>query len=145
MTKTYTVASSCINVTGGRYKSNSPMSAGRKAATKLFKKAEKSPKYKSLKKITFCIRETTKGGDKKSFDYVATRVKLAKPLVREIDGVQIVNKYKTVVKAVAHKPIKPCKKPTKPKAVKPKKSSSKKSSSKKSRSMKGGNCGCDAS
>lgn len=144
MTKTYTVESSCINVTGGRYKSKNPMSAGRKAASRLFKKAEKSPKYRSLKKITFCIREATQGSDKKTFDYEATRVRLAKPLVRVIDGVEIVNKFKTVVKAVAHKPIKPCKKPTKPtksaKTVKPKKSVSKKSK----KSMKGGNCGCDA-
>lgn len=141
MTKTYTVESSCINVTGGRYKSKNPMSAGKKAATRLFKKAEKSPKYKSLKKITFCIREATQGSDKKTFDYEATRVRLAKPLVRVIDGVEIVNKFKTVVKAVAHKPIKPCKKSAKSNTVKTAKKGTRKGAKK---SMKGGNCGCDA-
>jgi len=136
MTKTYTVESSSVNVSGGRYKSNSPSSAARKAATKLFKKA----KGKSVAKITFCLRESTSGSDKKEFHYVANRVKLTKPLVRVINGVEIVNRYKTVVKAA--------------KAAKPAKSSSKSSSksstskpksrvAKRGRKVKGGDCGCD--
>jgi len=131
MTKTYTIESSNINCTGGRYKSNSPMSAGRKAASKLFKKAHKNAKYKSLKKITFCIRETTKGSERKFFDYQATRIKLAKPLVRVINGVEIINRYKTIVKAVVHKKASAMKK-----ASMMKKASAMKKT-------KGGDCGCN--
>jgi hypothetical protein len=115
MTKTYTVHTSCINVSGGTYKSKSgPMAAGKKAATKLFKKAGKMAKYKKLNKLSFCIRETTSGSEKKMFDYEATRTKLATPLVRVINGVEIVNKYKTTLKEVSHKKAsKPCKLPKK--------------------------------
>jgi hypothetical protein len=98
--KTYTIHSSCINVTGGRYKSSSPSSAAKKAASMLFRRAAKMPKHKSCKKITFCLRESTSGSDKKMFDYSATRVKLVKPIVRVINGVEIVNKFKITVKAV---------------------------------------------
>jgi hypothetical protein len=99
-TKTYTIHSSCINVTGGRYKSSSPSSAAKKAASMLFRRAAKMPKQKSCKKITFCLRESTSGSDKKMFDYSATRVKLVKPIVRVINGVEIVNKFKITVKAL---------------------------------------------
>jgi len=133
MTKTYTIQSSCINVTGGRYKSSSPMSAGKKAATKLFKKAQQSAKYKSLRKITFCLRETTQGSEKNSFDYQANRVKLAKPLVRVINGVEIVNKYTITIKAITHKKTqKSCKKPAS------------KTAKKMTKKVKGGDCGCKA-
>lgn len=167
MTKTYTVESSSVNETGGRYKSSSPSAAARKAATKLFKKASKG----TQSKVTFCLRETTVGSKKKEYHYVATRVKLAKPLVRVINGKEIVNRYKTEVKAVKdHKPAKPAK-ATKPKATKPakpakaakaakatKKSKSPKSKAakkpkaakpakspkaKRGKKVKGGDCGCD--
>jgi hypothetical protein len=150
MTKTYTVESSSVNVTGGRYKSKSPSSAARKAATKLFKKA----KGKSVAKITFCLRESTSGSDKKEFHYVANRVKLTKPLVRVINGVEIVNRYKTVVKAAkaakATKAAKAAKATKAAKAAKAAKSSSKSSTSKpksrvakRGKKVKGGDCGCD--
>lgn len=129
-TKTYTIHSSCINVTGGRYKSSSPSSAAKKAASMLFRKAAKMPKHKSCKKITFCLRESTSGSDKKMFDYSATRVKLVKPIVRVINGVEIVNKFKITVKAV--------KLPKLPKA--PKSPKSKKA--KTGRKTKGG-CACN--
>ena len=143
MTKTYTVESSSVKVTGGRYKSKTPSSAARKAATKLFKKA----KGKVPAKITFCLRESTSGSDKKEFHYVATRVKLAKPLVRIVNGVEIVNKYKTVVKAAkaakatkAAKPAKAAKVPVKAKSAK---STKKTSKPKRAKKVKGGNCGCE--
>jgi hypothetical protein len=145
MTKTYTVESSSINETGGRYVSKTPSSAARKAATKLFKKASNSGK------ITFCLRETTVDSKKKEFHYVATRVKLAKPLVRVINGVEIVNRFKTEVKAVKDK------KTTKPRSPKPAKKTAKKSAksakspkspkspkkTKRAKKVKGGDCGCD--
>lgn len=162
MTKTYTVESSSVNETGGRYKSSSPSAAARKAATKLFKKASKG----TQSKVTFCLRETTVGSKKKEYHYVATRVKLAKPLVRVINGKEIVNRYKTEVKAVkdhkpakAAKPAKPAKaakatkkskspkskaakKPKATKAAKPAKSS-KSPKAKRGKKVKGGDCGCD--
>lgn len=98
--KTYTIHTSCINVTGGRYKSSSPSAAAKKAATSLFRKASKMQKYKSYKKITFCLRESTSGSDKKMFEYSATRVKLVKPIVRVINGVEIINRYKVTTKAM---------------------------------------------
>lgn len=98
--KTYTIHTSCINVTGGRFKSSSPSAAAKKAATSLFRRASKMQKYKSYKKITFCLRESTSGSEKKMFEYSATRVKLVKPIVRVINGVEIVNKFKVTVNAV---------------------------------------------
>lgn len=121
MAKTYTIESSAIGVSGGRYKSDSPSGAAKKAASILFRKASKSQKYKSVKKIKLCIRETTSGSEKKTFEYFATRVKLAKPVVRELNGVQIVNKYKVSVKAIGAKQAKTTKKTAK----------------------KGGDCGCN--
>lgn len=127
MTNTYTIEYSCIKVSGGRYKSKSPISAAKKAATRLFKRAQSIPKFKNLKKITFCIRETTQGSSNNMYDYSAERIKLAKPLVRQINGVEIINRFKTIVKSL------------KPKAHKSKTSCN----LKKHRNTKGGDCGCD--
>ncbi len=141
MTKTYTVESSSVNVTGGRYKSKSPSSAARKAATKLFKKA----KGKAVAKITFCLRECTSGSDKKEFHYVANRVKLTKPLVRVINGVEIINRYKTIVKAAkatkATKATKAHSMASKSSTSKPKSRVAKRGKS--GKKVKGGDCGCD--
>jgi hypothetical protein len=126
MTNTYTIDYSCIKVSGGRYKSKSPTGAAKKAATRLFKKAQTMPKYKNLKKLTFCIRETTQGSSNNMYDYSAERIKLAKPLVREINGVEIINRYKTIVKS-----------------LKPKAHKSKTSCQYKKRDTKGGDCGCN--
>lgn len=98
--RTFKVASSNVDVTGGRYKSFSPDAAAKKAGTKLFKKVEKSTKHKAKKEIVFTIQETTNGNEKKSFKYSAKRVKLAKPKTIFINGTQIVYKYKTMVKAL---------------------------------------------
>ena len=100
MGRTFTVEKSCIKASGGRYNSSSPSAAAKKAATKLFQKAKKSKTYKSLKKITFTIRETTVGSDKTEYNYSAVREKLKKPVERVINGVTIVNEYKINIKAV---------------------------------------------
>lgn len=103
--RTFTIKSSCINVSGGRYKSSSPASAAKKAANRLYKAAKTSQKYKSIKRLTFVIKETTSGSDKTEFNYKATRTLLKKPLVRVINGVQIVNKFKVIVEAIKTKDI----------------------------------------
>lgn len=95
--KTYTIHSSIISHTGGRYKSSSPMAGAKKAASVLFRMASKDPKHKSLKKISFCLRETTVNSDKNMIDFTATRKKLVKPVIRIINGVEIINKFETKV------------------------------------------------
>lgn len=93
MDRSFTVASSSIGSVGGRYKSKNPSAAAKKAATKLFAK-------KNVAKIQFSLRESTRGSDKKVYEYTAIRETLTKPLVRTINGVEIVNKYKIVLKDV---------------------------------------------
>lgn len=111
MSRTFTIASSCVDSSGGRYKSATPASAAKKAASKLFKKAKAIAKYKNIRRITFSIRETTVGSDKNVYDYKANRVKLDKPVVRVIAGKEIVNHFKIEIVADVKKkqPIK-CKK-----------------------------------
>ena len=91
MDRSFTVLGSSINVGGGRYMSKSPAAAAKKAASKLF--AKKQPKQ-----IKFDLRETTRGSDKKVYNYIAVREKLPKAVVRVINGVEITNKYKIVLR-----------------------------------------------
>jgi|TARA_B000000475_G_scaffold271541_1_gene269641 hypothetical protein len=93
--RTFTVESSNIQKSGGRYTSKTPNAAAKKAASQLFKKAAKSKTQ-----ITFELRETTKGEDKKIHKYTAKRVKLAKPKVITIMGNEITYRYTVQVKAV---------------------------------------------
>lgn len=98
--RTFTIKTSCINVSGGRYKSSSPAGAAKKAANRLYKKSKSMPKFKNIKRITFTIRETTSGSNKDEYNYKAAQVKLAKPLERVINGVKIVNRFKVNVEAM---------------------------------------------
>jgi hypothetical protein len=102
MTNTYTVYKSLLG-TGGRYKSSSPMSAAKKAASKLFKKMDES-RGASYKTINFAIRETTSGSAHKVFKYVAKRVELAKPVVLNIKGKEVVYRYKIDIKSDGEAP-----------------------------------------
>ena len=145
--RTFTIESSCINVVGGRYKSDTPNGTAKKVASKLFRKASKSQKYKAMKKMRFCIRETTSGSDKKTYEYTATRVKLAKPVVRVLNGVNIVNKYKITVTSCKPKVAKTSAKATKSpikKVRKTKKGGNCNTCTKGGNTCtKGGDCGCD--
>ena len=87
--RTFTVESK-----GGRYKSKNPISAAKKAASKLFKKGS------AKTEITFTIRETTAGSAKKTYKYLATRTKKVKPVKVVIKGVEIVYEYDITVKSV---------------------------------------------
>lgn len=109
MTRTFTVLNSCIHKEGGKYKSKLPINAAKKAASKLFKIAKNDQKYKTIRRITFTLRETTKGSNHETIDYKASRVKLLKPLIRVINGKEIINKYKIIVTLDNHTQIK-CKK-----------------------------------
>jgi|TARA_Y100000389_G_C17427902_1_gene500708 hypothetical protein len=96
--RTFTVESSNVQESGGRYTSKSPQAAAKKAASQLFKKAAKT-KHKTKKQINLSLRETTVGSDKKIHEYVAKRIKLKTPKVIEIKGVKIVYKFTIDVKA----------------------------------------------
>lgn len=82
----YTVEYSDIDFTGGRYISKNPMSAAKKAASRMFKMTNK-------KKIKFTIRRTTQGEEKKEYHYEAIQVTLKSPVVLNINGKEIVYKY----------------------------------------------------
>jgi len=84
---TYTVHESDLGFTGGRYKSKTPSGAAKKAATRMFRTTNK-------KSVVFTIRQTTQGTDKKLYKYRANQVKLDKPFILTIKGVQIEYKYK---------------------------------------------------
>tara|TARA_B100000795_G_scaffold2296_1_gene1596 strand:+ start:9454 stop:9762 length:309 start_codon:yes stop_codon:yes gene_type:complete len=96
--RTFTVESSNVEKSGGRYTSKNPQAAAKKAASQLFKNAAKT-KHKTKKQINLSLRETTIGSEKKIHEYVAKRIKLKTPKVIEIKGVQIVYKYTIDVKA----------------------------------------------
>ena len=93
MTNTYTVEKSETGFTGGRYKSKSPAGAAKKAASRIFKTTNK-------KTITLTIRETTQGSNKKLHKYEAKHIKLPKPIIIKIKGVEIKYEYKTEVKSL---------------------------------------------
>jgi hypothetical protein len=92
--RTFTVKSSGIKKNGGRYISQAPSAAAKKAATKLFKKASAS-----RSQITFELRETTRGSDNKTFKYTGRRTKLATPKVIEIGGKEVTYSHKISVEA----------------------------------------------
>ena len=90
---TYTIEKSETGFTGGRYNSKTPGGAAKKAATRLFRSTNK-------KVLTFTIRQTTQGSDKKLYKYEAKRIKLTKPVIITIKGKEIKYEYKTVVTAL---------------------------------------------
>jgi len=100
--KTYTLYKSQIGLSGGRFKSSTPMSAAKKAASKVFKAMD--GRGSALKVIHFAIRETTSKSDHKVFKYVAKRIELAKPVVLNIKGKEIVYRYKIDIKADGEAP-----------------------------------------
>ena len=85
----YVVVKSSRGSPGGRYSSNTgPAAAARKAATRRFGGASK---------LQITVRET---GSDREYTYVARRVKLPKPFVRQIDGKSVTSEFKTNVVAV---------------------------------------------
>jgi hypothetical protein len=95
--RTFTVTNSDIKISGGRYKSENPSDAAKKAASKLFAKT-------NAKSIKFELRETTRGSKKNLYHYIATQEKLKNPVTRTIkfNGVekQIQNLFKINLKVV---------------------------------------------
>jgi hypothetical protein len=86
----YTVVATSMGATGGRYTSKSgPAAAAKKAASQRLRKGSGS-------KITLTVRQL---GSDKEFKYEATRVKLAKPVVRKIKGVTVTSEYEIKIKS----------------------------------------------
>ncbi len=89
-TRHYVVLKSSRGEPGGRYSSKSgPAAAAKKAASRRFGKDNSD--------LRITVRET---GTDREFSYVAKRVKLSKPVVREIGGKKITSLYKVEVKSV---------------------------------------------
>lgn len=76
---------------GGRYLSDTPAGAARKAGSRILRK-------KKVKSVKVCVLETTRGGLAKEYDYRVKKVSVNKEVVR--DGVPILYRFKTVVKAL---------------------------------------------
>jgi hypothetical protein len=66
----FTIESSSADKNGGRYKSDTPISAAKNIANMLFEK------HPHMKNVSFCIRETTKNSAKKVYNYKANKHKL---------------------------------------------------------------------
>lgn len=76
---------------GGRFISNSPSGAAKKAGSRLMKK-------RGDNSVEVCVVETTRGGLGKEHRYKVKRVVVNKEVVH--NGVVVLHKYKTVVKAL---------------------------------------------
>jgi hypothetical protein len=92
----YTVVSCSSGSPGGTYASKSgPAAAAKKAATRRFD--VKSNKYQ----LRLTLRQL---GTQKQFSYECQRVKLPKPIVRNINGITVTSKFETKVKAIKTNP-----------------------------------------
>ena len=74
---------------GGRYISETPSGAAKKAGSRLLK---------NRKSVKVMMVETTRGSSNKEHSYVVKKVQVNKLVVR--DGVEVLYRFKTVVKAV---------------------------------------------
>jgi hypothetical protein len=74
---------------GGRYLSETPSGAAKKAGSRLLK---------NRKSVKVMMMETTRGSNNKEYSYVVKKVQVNKLVVR--DGVEVLYRFKTVVKAV---------------------------------------------
>jgi hypothetical protein len=86
---------------GGRYLSNNPSGAVRKAFNELLRKKNSKSKSKGKKgnvKMLLVLRETTEGSKKKEYSYKVKRVILKSPRRVELkNGQEIVYRYDTKV------------------------------------------------
>lgn len=94
MDRFFTVDASEVGVTGGRYKAKSPYNAAVKAARILFREQKGSKT-----KIRFTLRETTREGSGKSFEYIGIKAALSEPKVVVRGDSQITIKHSYSVKS----------------------------------------------
>lgn len=90
MDRSFTVESSEIGVSGGRYMAKSPYNAAVKAARMLFR--EQTGKKT---KIRFKLKETTRDSVGKTFEYIGVKSTLAEPkvVVRGNSEITITHSY----------------------------------------------------
>jgi hypothetical protein len=72
--RSFTIIESDVVELGGRYLATTPIAAARKASRQIFKKTAHNL-------IRFVLKETTRGGDKKQFSYVANRELMKEPKI----------------------------------------------------------------
>lgn len=99
MSRSFTIESvkrgnKSIKIDGGRYLSESPMAAAKKA----FSQACRFEGAKGKCSMTISIKETTAGSNKKIYTYKASRVIENKQVER--DGIMINYKYATKIHSV---------------------------------------------
>ena len=92
---TFTIMGSGIGYMGGNYKNEQPSQAAKKAAKALFKKLKerKYAKYKNKTSIKFVLRMRDRSGPGKTYAYLATQIKLKKPLVVKRGDVEYTVQY----------------------------------------------------
>ena len=92
---TFTIMGSGIGYMGGNYKNDQPSQAAKKAAKALFKKLKerKYAKYKNKTSIKFVLRMRDRSGPGKTYAYLATQIKLKKPLVVKRGDVEYTVQY----------------------------------------------------
>lgn len=98
---TFTIMGSGIGFMGGNYKNDQPGQAAKKAAKALFKKIKerKYAKYKNKSSIKFVLRMRDRSGPGKTYSYLATQIKLKKPLVVKRGDVEYTVQYDYKVEA----------------------------------------------
>lgn len=104
--RTFTISESSIGFKGGRYTSKTRAAAAKKAATRLSKMLEASNPSKAGQTITFSLRESTRGSDRKVTCYEGKRVPLKTPRTIKVPNpadpstkLEIVYSHEVVVKA----------------------------------------------
>jgi hypothetical protein len=92
---TFTIVGSEIGYGGGNYKNEQPGQAAKKAGKALFKKLtlRKYAKYKNRPTIKFILRMRDRKSLGKTYSYMVTRVKLAKPLLIKKGPIEYEVKY----------------------------------------------------
>jgi len=92
---TFTIMGSGIGYSGGNYKNEQPGQAAKKAGKALFKKLtlRKYAKYKNRPTIKFVLRMRDRHSAGKTYSYMVTRVKLAKPLLIKKGPIEYEVKY----------------------------------------------------
>ena len=91
--RSFTVEKSDLNVSGGRYMSQSAYAAASKAARILMRE-------KKASRVKFTLRETTRGSKGKEYTYVGTKEKLSKPKVIKRGSTEIKISHIYKVKSV---------------------------------------------
>lgn len=94
MDRSFTVESSDVGITGGRYMAKSPYNAAAKAARILFR--EQTGKKN---KIRFHLRETTRESAGKTFEYIGVKSTLPNPKVIVRGDAEITIKHSYSVKS----------------------------------------------